>query len=733
MSPKVSIIVPVYNVEKYLPACLDSLINQTLKDIEIICVNDCSPDNSDIILQQYAEKDNRIKIVNHQQNQGLGAARNTGVQVSSAEYVGFIDSDDYVSIDMFELLYNAIKDKTVQVAMCGISKVSDDGLVVTTGKFLKKGEFPVVEILTNASLYEALLPACNKLYIRDLIKDIKQLPIVSEDQPFLGELFSQIDRVVIVSKSCYYYRNREGTLSKPKEHTPKNWDDFFYAHRLFFWALKHKFSDKELRLQSLRRSFSILWRIKRFSLLNNSNWAEQEDRIREHIKQDDLGLKSNSKLVYYFLLIFVFREKISMKSQKKLINRGMQFIQLCATNPRSQSKDLFFVIKMLRILLQQALFSVSDKLEIIFYKTLAVILKLFVQKEIWLIGERIDTMQDNGFAFFTYLQNTVVDKKIFYISSVSRSSSIPKKNILKYNSFYHKLLFCASKVYANSHYNAGYPRTRFSSKIYQKPSNCLNVFLQHGITCADVSPYYGKQNSDIDLFVCGAKPEYDYVVEKFGFNKEQVLFTGFPRFDNLHTNTLKKQILFMPTWRRTLSNLSLEVFRETEYYMRIDHFLNAPELSLLLEKYNYTLIFQPHYEMKSFLSTFKTTCKHVAIAEDGTEIQRLLKESTLLITDVSSVHFDFAYMKKPIVYYCWDYPQLIATHLGKGYYSHHEMGFGPVVSIPDELINTLASMMDNNAKMDDIYLDRVNNFFPLMDNKNCERLYNHIPQFRKKV
>lgn len=726
MFPKVSIIVPVYNVENYLSTCLDSLINQTLQDIEIICVNDCSPDGSGTVLQQYAEKDDRIKIANHEYNQGLGAARNTGVKIASAKYIGFVDSDDYVAKDMFELLYNAIQGDNVQVAMCGISKVSDDGLIETTGEYLQKGDLPVLDVLKNASLYEALLPAWNKLYIKDLIKDIKQLPIVSEDQPFIGELFSKIDAVSIVPKPCYYYRNREGTLSKPKEHTPKNWDDFFYTHRLFFKFLKSKFSEKELRLQSLRRSFSVLWRIKRFNLLNNYNWSEQENCIREHIKQDDLGLKSNSKMVYYLFILIIFNKSVSNRSKKKRINRGMQLLQLCATNPCSQSKDLFFVIKMLRILLQQSLFSVLDKVEVNFYKILAAALKPFMRSKIWLIGERVDTMQDNGFVFFKYLQNIVVDKKIFYISSVSRNSSIPKKNRLRYNSFYHKLLFCASNVYANSHYNAGYPRTRFSSKIYQKPSNCLNIFLQHGITYADVSPYYGKQNSDIDLFVCGAKPEYDYVVEKFGYSKDDVLFTGFPRFDNLHNNTTKKQILFMPTWRRTLSNLSLDAFRKTEYYMRIDQFLNAPELTLLLEKYNYTLIFQPHYGIKSFLPAFKTISDHIAIVKDDGEIQKLLKESALLITDVSSVHFDFAYMKKPIVYYCWDYPQLIATHLGKGYYSHHEMGFGPVVEDYEELINTLTSMLANNANIEAPYLDRVSAFFPLMDNKNCERLYTHI-------
>ena len=108
--PKVSVILPIYNVEKYLRKCLDSVVNQTLKDIEIICINDCSADNCENIILEYAKKDGRIKLINHLENQGLGYARNTGLINSNCDYISFIDSDDFISIDYIEYLYNtAIK------------------------------------------------------------------------------------------------------------------------------------------------------------------------------------------------------------------------------------------------------------------------------------------------------------------------------------------------------------------------------------------------------------------------------------------------------------------------------------------------------------------------------------------------------------------------------------------------------------------------------------------------
>lgn len=118
---KVSIIVPVYNVEKYLECCLESLINQTLKDIEIICVNDGSTDNSGKILDNYAAKDNRIKIIS-QENKKQGAARNRGLEIACGEYIGFIDSDDYIDNDYYEKMYETSQKYSCDIVVASILK-----------------------------------------------------------------------------------------------------------------------------------------------------------------------------------------------------------------------------------------------------------------------------------------------------------------------------------------------------------------------------------------------------------------------------------------------------------------------------------------------------------------------------------------------------------------------------------------------------------------------------------
>ena len=127
--PKLSLIIPVYNVEKYLRECLDSCINQTLKDIEIICINDCSPDDSYKILEEYSKKDNRVKIINHEENKGLGAARNTGIANATGEYIWFIDSDDFIDSISCQVLYDCAKEHDVDVLLFqGKTFIEENGI-----------------------------------------------------------------------------------------------------------------------------------------------------------------------------------------------------------------------------------------------------------------------------------------------------------------------------------------------------------------------------------------------------------------------------------------------------------------------------------------------------------------------------------------------------------------------------------------------------------------------------
>ena len=128
MSVKVSIIIPVYNTEKYLRKCLDSVCNQTLQDIEIICVNDCSTDDSLEILKEYASNDNRIKIINFTENKGVAVARNTAIEQAKGEYIGFVDSDDYVDLDFYEKLYNTAKSENAELVVGKTQMENENGV-----------------------------------------------------------------------------------------------------------------------------------------------------------------------------------------------------------------------------------------------------------------------------------------------------------------------------------------------------------------------------------------------------------------------------------------------------------------------------------------------------------------------------------------------------------------------------------------------------------------------------
>ena len=168
MSPKISVIVPVYNVEKYVARCLDSIVNQTFKDIEIICVDDGSEDGSVTIVKEYASRDDRIQII-HQENGGLSSARNTGMNHARGKYISFVDSDDWIDPDFFEKLYNAAEKYNASAACSGIKRPHASGKVPIKLKIEKE------EILSGvAEKYKKLeIPrkcyVWNKIYKKDEI------------------------------------------------------------------------------------------------------------------------------------------------------------------------------------------------------------------------------------------------------------------------------------------------------------------------------------------------------------------------------------------------------------------------------------------------------------------------------------------------------------------------------------------------------------------------------------
>lgn len=228
--PKVSIIVPVYNVEKYIERCLDTLINQTLKDIEIIIVNDESPDKSIEICEKFAEKDSRIKIYS-KLNEGLGFARNYGIQKANGEYIAFVDSDDYISLNMCELLYKYAKKNGADIVYGGIYTDNNLGKIeqkpcVNTEK-IWKGDKEIKQLLLDfiatepkekrdtimeVSVWKALFK--RKIFEENKIKFVSEREFISEDIIFDIDFFMKSKCIIAIPDCIYYYCLNDNSLSK---------------------------------------------------------------------------------------------------------------------------------------------------------------------------------------------------------------------------------------------------------------------------------------------------------------------------------------------------------------------------------------------------------------------------------------------------------------------------------------------------------------------------------------
>ena len=210
--PLISVVVPIYNVEKYLPQCLDSLLNQTYENLEIICINDGSPDNSLQILHDYANKDNRIKIIS-QKNKGLSGARNTGMRNANGEFIYFIDSDDWLSSDYLQNMYDVMVKENVDVVINGLHAYSwDDGRVR-----IKKSRYEGVFEENKFNLRKTLgsVMAWNKLYRREFLQNTGIFypeGVTCEDCYFYYTVFTKVKKFAVINNGTYFYRQSGSSI-----------------------------------------------------------------------------------------------------------------------------------------------------------------------------------------------------------------------------------------------------------------------------------------------------------------------------------------------------------------------------------------------------------------------------------------------------------------------------------------------------------------------------------------
>lgn len=304
---KISIIVPVYNVEKYLSECLDSILNQLYKNIEIILINDGSKDNSGSICDEYAKKDKRIKVI-HKENEGVSIARNVGVKNASGDYIAFVDSDDTIDKKIYTNMIKVINETNSDLVMCRYKRVFNNGTSEIEEEPLREGIYDEKQIFnelildmigndfSNMSKPLIMGSTCRCLYRKEIIDTYNiKFPVIkiAEDMLFHLYYLASCNKVYVINEALYNYRYND--LSATKNYIHDLWDILMYQLELVENALKRfdLLNDKSKERLVVNTIYFISWCFK-----NECN-PHNPKKYKKIIKQMKI-ISNNSKFKEVF-------------------------------------------------------------------------------------------------------------------------------------------------------------------------------------------------------------------------------------------------------------------------------------------------------------------------------------------------------------------------------------------------------------------------------------------------
>ena len=372
----------------------------------------------------------------------------------------------------------------------------------------------------------------------------------------------------------------------------------------------------------------------------------------------------------------------------------------------------------------------------VFARSLAKVFRMFKRKQIWLLSDKANRADDNGEAFFLYLRDKK-PKNIVPYFLIEKSSSDYQKlgqygRVVPYMSWKHKLLYLVADytISAYSHDEINNPFRGYDGPYRDLLQECKYVFLQHGVTKDDVSAGTNKYHKNIKMFVCSAQDEYESILQTptYGYTKKEIALVGLPRYDRLY-HAEKNAIVIMPTWRRDLfgdyhpkdSRWDLKPgFKESAYYKFYEGLLNNKKLLGAADRLGYEINFVPHPIFFPYIDNFSIPNE---VKMRGTDVvyRDMFAQNKLLVTDFSSVAFDFAYLRKPVLYVHFD-----TNHYQEGYFDYERDGFGEVVYNLEDTVNKMIEYMTNECKLKEEYRVRIDNFFAFNDRNNCQRVYERI-------
>lgn len=351
-------------------------------------------------------------------------------------------------------------------------------------------------------------------------------------------------------------------------------------------------------------------------------------------------------------------------------------------------------------------------------------------KDIWLVGERSAKGQDTGYHFFVYMRKQHPNRNVYYViekDSAEAKNVEPYGNVVYFGSKEHmKYTLIATRIIGSHHPDYLYP-TR--AREFKRKVKAKKVFLQHGIMgTKNMIANYGKTASDFDtdLFIVSSEMEKEMIVHDFGYDREEVKVTGLSRFDRLFDGktSVKRQLLIMPTWREWLTHEA--DFLESEYYARYHELIYSEELQRLAKEYDFDILFYFHVNMQKYSHHFESAPVRI-VTQDEINVQDLLKESAMMITDYSSVAFDFSFLEKPVIYYQFDRRRFIGAR-GSHLDLDNELP-GDIVYELTDIVKLTEAYARTNFQMKKELKQRANRFVKYKDQQSRERIYNEVKNF----
>jgi glycosyltransferase involved in cell wall biosynthesis len=780
-TPTLTVIIPVFQTEAYLRKCLDSVLAQTFTELEVIIINDGSTDGSQLIIDEICSRHTNFNFI-IQENKGQSSARNVGLENATGEFVTFLDSDDYLPPNAYEILVSIAIENSLDI-VSGIAESFNSKRVWVNKQMsgLRNSACITSEISNFSEITHDASP-CNKIIRRKLIEaEGLRFPegiMLREDLHFVLQAYCYAKKVAILPDIIYHYRAHEpGTpISQTMLVSLKTIEDLIWVGK----DLKKLLGKlrKEQCIINMQKGIlnNIIYRLDRY--LKKSDIEAQIQAIT--ITADYLKEVDEQVITFFdnphdqFFLKLIKAEKIQLAIylategldenlialaeasgvfENPILAKGLSLAQLQkssnlkeALEKQIDTKKTDWVVN----LKNKHIYNIPG-LDAVKRLTKLSVAKVVTRKidltkpRPWLIGERRGlSAEDTGFRFFQYCREHYPHKPIYFVTKPNTDAfreASAHGNVLEYGSYEvtSKLMTAEAIIYSDCGKDFYHHWKEIHSHLSSDLTGC---FLQHGVIgLHSMGNFYSQQqmnirNEIIDIFIASSEREKSLIVNSLGFSPEKIKVTGLSRFDRLPTSpSTEREILILPTWRLWLRYLDRASVCQSDYFMTYQKLLMSQKLHSMLDKYDVKLTFCSHFAMNTHTNVFKSIHPKIqVISSDDFILADLIKRSSMLVTDYSSVSFDFGYQRKPVIHYQFDADRFHDAR-GRALLDVQNELLGPVCSDENELLDTLEQLFKNDLKMDTKYSRRADHFFKFNDDQSCKRIYDEIEQTinKKKV